>query len=194
MKSEGWRVRNDGTRFWAHVVIDPIYDPSGQLIGFAKITRDLSERRLAEQAFRKSEEQFRILVQGVTDYAIYMLDPTGKITNWNAGAQRIKGYRPDEVIGRHFSMFYLEDDRANGDPQRGLETALKEGKFEKEGWRVRKDGSKFWAHVVLDAIRNEQGELLGFAKITRDITERRDAWKRLARRCFNRKRPKPLVN
>ncbi len=174
-EAEGWRVRKDGTRFWAHVVMDPIYDPVGNLIGYAKVTRDLTERREAERAFRDSEEQFRILVQGVTDYAIYMIDPKGKITNWNAGAQRIKGYAPEEVVGRHFSMFYSEGDRDEGVPQNSLAIAAKEGKCESEGWRVRKDGTKFWAHVVLDAIRNERGDLLGFAKITRDITERRDA-------------------
>ena len=178
-EAEGWRVRQDGSHFWAHVVIDPIRDPSGELIGYAKVTRDLSERKLADQAFRKSEQQFRILVQGVTDYAIYMLDPDGTVSNWNVGGERIKGYRPDEVIGRHFSMFYTDADREIGEPQRALDAAARTGRFENEAWRVRNDGSRFWAHVVLDAIRDEDGRLLGFAKITRDITERRDAQREL---------------
>jgi PAS domain S-box-containing protein len=174
-EAEGWRVRRDGTRFWAHVVIDPIRDLDGKLTGYAKVTRDLTERRAAEQALRRSEEQFRRLVQGVTDYAIYMLSPEGIVTNWNAGAQRIKGYAPHEIIGQHFSVFYTEEDRLRGDPQKGLEIAEREGRVEKEGWRLRKDGSRFWSNVVIDAIRNDDGSLLGFAKITRDVTERRDA-------------------
>jgi PAS domain S-box-containing protein len=124
---EGWRVRKDGAQFWAHVVIDPVRDEGGRLIGFAKITRDLTERRAAEEALRQSAQQFRLLVQGVADYAIYMLDPTGRVSSWNLGAQRIKGYAPDEIIGRHFSQFYVEEDRAAGLPAHGLETAEREG-------------------------------------------------------------------
>ena len=169
---EGWRVRKDGSRFWAHVVIDPIRSPDGNLVGFAKITRDLTERRATEEALRLSEQQFRLLVQGVTDYAIYMLDPAGYVASWNAGAERIKGYRPEEIIGQHFSRFYVEEDQARGAPGRALQIAAAEGRFEKEGWRVRKDGSAFWAHVVIDVIRGARGDVVGFAKITRDITER----------------------
>jgi PAS domain S-box-containing protein len=174
-ENEGWRIRKDGTWFWAAVVIDPIRSPSGDIVGYAKITRDLTERKQAEQMLKLSEEQFRLLVQGVTDYAIYMLDPEGNVSNWNLGAQRIKGYSPEEIIGRHFSQFYTVEDRAAGEPRRALETALREGKFEKESWRVRKDGTRFWAHVVIDPLRDETGTLLGFAKITKDITERREA-------------------
>lgn len=170
-EGEGWRVRKDGTLFWSHVVIDPIIDPSGTLVGFAKITRDLTDRKMAEETLKQSEQQFRLLVQSVTDYAIYMLSPDGHLTNWNLGAQRIKGYRPEEVIGKHFSMFYTPADREAGEPQRALATAEREGRFENKAWRLRKDGTQFLAHVVVDPIWGETGTLLGFAKITRDITE-----------------------
>ena len=172
-ESEGWRVRKDGSQFWAYVVIDPIKDGSGNVVGYAKITRDLTERRLAEESLRQSEEQFRRLVQGVTDYAIYMLTPQGRVSSWNAGAERIKGYRAEEIIGEHFSRFYIEQDQRAGAPQLALETAVRDGRFEKEGWRIRKDGSKFMASVVIDPIRADDGTLVGFAKITRDITERK---------------------
>jgi PAS domain S-box-containing protein len=170
-EGEGWRVRKDGTHFWCHVVIDPILDPSGKLLGFAKITRDLTDRKMAEEVLKQSEQQFRLLVQSVTDYAIYMLAPDGRVTNWNPGAQRIKGYLPEEVIGKHFSMFYTPEDREAGEPQRTLDIAVREGRFENKGWRVRKDGTRFLANVVVDPIWGETGTLLGFAKITRDITE-----------------------
>jgi PAS domain S-box-containing protein len=179
-EAEGWRLRKDGTHFWAHVVIDPIRDSGGKLIGFAKITRDLTERKKTQEALKESEERFRLLVQGVTDYAIYMLDPQGRVTNWNSGAQRIKGYTQDEIVGEHFSRFYTDEDKATELPRRALETAAREGRFEAEGWRLRKDGTRFWAHVVIDPIRNELGELIGFAKITRDITERRQTQEALA--------------
>ena len=177
-EAEGWRVRKDGTRFWAHVIIDPIRR-KGELIGFAKITRDLTERREAEQALRQSQEQFRILVGGVTDYAIYMLSPSGRVISWNAGAERIKGYLPDEIIGDHFSRFYLPEDAEAGAPEQALDIARQAGRFEKEGWRVRKDGTRFWAHVVIDPITGDDGEIIGFAKITRDITERANAQREL---------------
>ncbi|MHC8286556.1 hybrid sensor histidine kinase/response regulator [Pseudomonas sp. XS1P51] len=170
-EGEGWRVRKDGTHFWSHVVIDPIRDSSGTLLGFAKITRDLTDRKMAEETLKQSEQQFRLLVQSVTDYAIYMLAPDGRLTNWNPGAQRIKGYLPEEVIGQHFSLFYTPEDREAGEPQRTLDIAVREGRFENKGWRVRKDGTRFLAHVVVDPIWGDTGMLLGFAKITRDITE-----------------------
>ena len=167
-ESEGWRLRKDGTRFWTHVVIDPIRTSSGQLLGFAKITRDLTERKQRDDELKRSEEKFRLLVQGVTDYAIYFLSPEGLVTNWNQGAQRIKGYKPDEIIGQHFSRFYTEEDRADGAPERVLKIALAEGRYEREGWRLRKDGTRFWAHIVIDPIYDD-GVHIGFAKITRDI-------------------------
>ncbi|HEY4318263.1 MAG TPA: PAS domain S-box protein [Herbaspirillum sp.] len=174
-EAEGWRVRKDGTRFWANVVIDPIRDDDGRLLGFAKITRDISDRKAADEALRQSEQQFRMLVQGVTDYAIYMIDVDGRVTNWNAGAQRIKGYTEKEIVGRHFSNFYTAEDQTEGVPARALRTAMVEGRFEQEGLRVRKDGTRFMAHVIIDAIRNGMGELVGYAKITRDITEKQEA-------------------
>src|SRR5690349_5752627 len=174
-EGEGWRVRKDGSRFWASVVVDRINDDKGKLIGFAKITRDMTEQREAQQALLEAERRFRILVQGVTDYAIFMLDPEGRVANWNSGAERIKGYSPDEIIGEHFSRFYTPEDFEAGVHKRALETARETGRYEAEGWRVRKDGSRFWASVVLDAIRNDDGELIGFAKITRDMTEKREA-------------------
>jgi PAS domain S-box-containing protein len=179
-ENEGWRLRKDGTRFWAHVVIDPIYNERRELVGYAKITRDLTDKRAAEEALKHSEQRFRLLVQGVTDYAIYMLDPQGHVSNWNAGAQRIKGYQRDEIVGQHFSRFYTPEDRAGGLPERALQTAAREGKFENEGWRLRKDGTRFWASVVVDPIYDDRGDLIGFAKITRDITERREAQEALA--------------
>lgn len=178
-ESEGWRVRKDGQRFWAHVVIDPIRSPEGKVIGFAKITRDVTHKKQAEQALFESEQRFRMLVQGVKDYAIFMLDKDGRITNWNAGAQAIKGYSADEIVGEHFSRFYTDEDRAAGVPARALETALREGRFETEALRRRKDGSLFWANVVIDPIYSDAGEHIGFAKVTRDITERKLAEKEL---------------
>ena len=178
-EAEGLRVRKDGTRFWAHVVVDPIRGEDGTLLGFAKITRDITERRAQQQALFDSEQRFRILVQGVRDYAIYMLDPEGRVSNWNTGAEAIKGYAADEIVGQHFSRFYTDEDRAAGEPQRALAIALSEGRFEKEAWRVRKDGTRFWANVVIDPIHGDEGELIGFAKITRDMTERRRAQEEL---------------
>ncbi|ANC53102.1 hybrid sensor histidine kinase/response regulator [Brevundimonas sp. GW460-12-10-14-LB2] len=177
-EAEGWRLRKDGTRFWAHVVIDPVRR-GNELVGYAKITRDLTEQRAAERALRQSEELFRILVEGVTDYAIYMLDPGGKVISWNAGAERIKGYKPDEIIGEHFSRFYRPEEVGAGAPAEALSIARATGHFEKEGWRLRSDGTRFWAHVVIDPITADDGEIIGFAKITRDITERANAQREL---------------
>ncbi|MEA2727059.1 MAG: hypothetical protein QOF70_1534 [Acetobacteraceae bacterium] len=171
--TEGWRFRKDASRFWASAVIDPVYQ-DGKLVGFAKITRDMTEQRKAQLDALESERRFRLLVEGVTDYAIYMLSPEGIITNWNAGAQRIKGYSSSEIVGKHFSCFYVAEDVDAGLPDRALARARLEGRYEAEGWRRRKDGSRFWAGVVVDAIHDE-GKLIGFAKITRDLTERREA-------------------
>jgi len=178
-EAEGWRLRKDGTRFWANAIIDPIWNDEGQLVGFAKITRDITDKKEAAEELSRSEQRFRMLVQGVHDYAIYMLDPQGRVTNWNSGAEAIKGYSAGEVVGEHFSRFYTQEDRAKGQPAYALATALSEGKFEGEAWRVRKDGTHFRANVVIDPIYADNGDLIGFAKITRDVTERYQAQQEL---------------
>ena len=172
-EDEGWRVRKDGTLFWANVVITALRDESGVLFGYLKITRDLTERRQTEEVLRQSEEKFRLLVEGVMDYAIFMLDPDGRVASWNVGAERIKGYRADEIMGRHFSTFYPREAIADGKPERELREALEHGRVEDEGWRIRKNGERFWANVVITALRGADGVLRGFAKITRDLSERR---------------------
>ncbi len=177
-EEEGWRIRKDGSRFWAHVVITALRDDAGVHVGFAKVTRDLTERRFAEDTLRDSEERFRLLVQRVKDYAIFMLDPHGVVATWNEGARAIKGYEDFEIIGRHFSVFYSAEDIASGKPAWELREAAAKGSFEDEGWRLRKDGTQLWANVVITAVRNPSGELIGFAKVTRDLTERRAAQER----------------
>ncbi len=177
--AEAWRVRKDGSRFWATIVVNPIWQ-DGALVGFAVITRDITEEWKASLETLEAERRFRILVQGVTDYAIYMLSPEGVVTNWNTGAQRIKGYAESEIVGQHFSRFYTAEDVAGKLPWTALDTARREDRYHAEGWRQRKDGTRFWASVVIDAIRDDDGILLGFAKITRDLTERREAERELA--------------
>jgi PAS domain S-box-containing protein len=175
VEDEGWRLRKDGTRFWANTIITALRDDSGSLRGFAKITRDMTERRRAMEELRQSTEVFQLLVSNVREYAIFMLDTSGNVATWNAGAERIKGYTPQEIIGKHFSLFYTEEDRRAGKPQRKLDTAREKGWVEDEGWRVRKDGTRFWANVVVTAVYDSHGELRGFAKITRDLTEQKQA-------------------
>ncbi|MCK1719650.1 PAS domain-containing sensor histidine kinase [Bradyrhizobium sp. 141] len=173
--SEGWRVRKDGSRFWALVVLDAIKDEQGRLIGFAKVTRDITERQQAHLDLLESERRYRRLIEAVIDYAIFQLDPEGNVASWNPGAERIKGYAPNEIIGRHFSQFYTPEDLEIGVPKRALAEAAEHGRFEAEGWRMRKDGSRFWASVIIDRIVDEEGHIIGFAKVTRDLTERKRA-------------------
>lgn len=171
-EDEGWRVRKDGTTFWANVIIVALRDKAGKLIGFGNVTRDLTERRRVETALRRSEDRFRLMAEAVQDYAIFMLDPDGNVSTWNAGAKRIKGYSANEIIGRHFSCFYPEEDIRAGKPARELVDALAQGRFEDEGWRRRQDGTSFWANVIITPVRDESNKLIGFAKVTRDVTER----------------------
>jgi PAS domain S-box-containing protein len=196
--------RPDGTRVPFMAYPTPLFDSSGRLVAVVNLLMDISDQKRAEtqaqqmkalleerveqrtqalaqaaDKLKESEQTFRMLVQSVTDYAIYMLDPEGHVANWNAGAERIKGYTSAEVVGRHFSCFYTEEDRGAGLPARALAIAASEGRFEREGWRVRKDGTRFWANVVIDPIHGERGELVGFAKVTRDMTERREVEEKL---------------
>src|SRR5215211_2539160 len=206
-EEEGWRVRKDGSRFWASVLITALQDEAGGLRGFAKVTRDITERKHAEEEIRElnknlenrveertsqlaaavaelesnqrelrqSEERFRILVEGVSDYAIFMLSPDGSVVSWNEGAERIQGYEASEITGKHFSIFYAEEDVERGLPGEELRVAAAEGRFEEEGLRVRKDGTRYQAEVVITALRDEAGNLRGFSQVTRDITARKEA-------------------
>jgi len=173
LTDEGWRLRKGGSAYWAHVVITRLLDGQGRLTGFSIIERDSTLRREQEMSLRQSEERFRLLIAGVKDYAIFMLNPQGIVQTWNAGAAHIKGYSAQEIIGSHFSRFYPPDAIKRGLPETELRGATMQGRFEDEGWRIRKDGSRFWANVIITAVRNESGHLLGFSKITRDLTERR---------------------
>lgn len=179
-EDSGWRYRKDGTAFWANTVITPIYNAEKELIGFSKITRDLTDRKKMErqlfqvnEELKESEERSRLLIESVKDYAILMLNPEGVVMSWNVGAERIKGYKTDEIVGRHFSLFYDRESIARGFPQYELKKAQEIGRFEDEGWRIRKDGTAFWANVVITPIYNAGNRLLGFSKVTRDLTERR---------------------
>ena len=170
-EDEGWRVRQDGTLFWANVVITAVRDSHGQLIGFAKVTRDLTRRRSHDEDLRRSEERLRLLIEGVSEYAIFMLDPNGKVATWNVGAEKIKGYKASEIIGQHFSVFYPEEAREARWPEHELQVAAEQGSFIDNGWRLRRDGTMFWANVTITALRDDTGKLLGYAKLTRDLTE-----------------------
>jgi PAS domain S-box-containing protein len=172
-EDQGWRVRKDGSRFWANVVITALRAESGELRGFAKVTRDLTDARRQEEALRQSEEQFRLLVQSVTDSAIFLIDPAGFILTWNIGAESIHGYAAAEVVGKHFSILFTEADVQAGLPAREMDRALREGRAQDQGCRLRKDGSSFFAEVVLSPVRNTQDQLRGFAQVTRDLTEQR---------------------
>ncbi|HUS30741.1 MAG TPA: PAS domain S-box protein [Kofleriaceae bacterium] len=187
-EDEGWRLKKDGTPFWANVIITALRDSNGMLVGFGKVTRDLTERKHAEELRLAAEERFRFLVESVKDYAIFILDPRGYVATWNTGAERIKGYRAEEIIGQHFSKFYPPEELYKTEFE--LQVAEKEGRFEDEGFRLRKDGTKFWANVLISPIRNREGTLIGFSKVTRDLTDRKareeDRAARLAAEQANR--------
>ena len=163
--------RKNGTEFPAEVSISSLV-LNGERI-FTAVVRDVTERQEAKDALTASEQRFRFMVKNVRGYAIFMLDPQGYITSWNEGAERIKGYKTAEIVGQHFSRFYTPEDRQRGEPERVLETAEREGDYALEGWRLRQDGSRFWARIVVTAVRNEKGELLGFAKVVHDLTKRK---------------------
>ena len=183
----GWRVRKNGSVFWANVVITALFNDQNKHIGFSKVTRDLTDKKEAEESLRQSEERYRSLVEQVTDYGIFMLDEKGRIISWNEGAKKIKGYEETEVIGKYFSIFYPEEDVLNGKPALELKIAKSEGKYEEEGWRIRKDGTLFWASVVITAVYNNQGIHIGFSKVTRDLTERKES-ERALRESYERYR------
>lgn len=172
-EDEGVRVRKDGSEFLANVVITPLYDDSGKHIGFSKVIRDLTERKRSEERLRESERRARMMFEGVKDYAMIMLDANGFVTSWNEGARRIKGYEAFEILGKHFSTFYSEQDLQMGKCDYEMKEALETGRFEDEGWRLRKDGTKFWGSSLITLIRDEKHKVIGFTKVIRDITERK---------------------
>ncbi|MFZ3323873.1 MAG: PAS domain-containing sensor histidine kinase [Usitatibacter sp.] len=171
-EDEGWRIRKDGSRFWANVIITAMRDDDGELLGFSKVTRDLTVRRNTEERLRESEQRFRALVEGVQD-AIFMLDAGGRVMTWNAGAERITGYRAEEIIGQSFECLYAIDDVAAGRPAAELRAATLNRRAEDRGWRVRKDGTRYWADVVVTALYDSAGQLRGFAKVTRDLSDKK---------------------
>lgn len=186
---EGWRIKKNGERFWGLVTITALHDDAGNVIGYSKVTRDLTDKKIAEDRvgnvieelkqlnarLAQSEERYHKMIDEVQDYAILLLSPTGDVLNWNAGAAVIKGYSPSEILGKNFRIFYSTEDREAGLPERLLDKARSEGRVSHEGWRVRKDGSRFWSSVVITALHAADGSIIGFSKVTRDLTERRTA-------------------
>lgn len=190
---EGWRIRKNGSRFWGSVVITALHNDHGNLIGFSKVTRDLTEKKIAEDKLsnyadelefknaelKRSEERYHRMIAEVQDYAIILLDENGIIQNWNAGAEKIKGYHVNEIIGKSFELFYTEEDQIAQLPKKLLKEASTKGRTTHEGWRVRRDGTRFWGFVVITALHNERGDVIGFSKVTRDLTSRKEAEDRL---------------
>jgi PAS domain S-box-containing protein len=170
-QTEAWRVRKDGTRFWGSVAIDALRDHAGEVIGFANVTREIAPSAALRAVTEERGGSAPLIVESVIDYALYLLDLDGAVQSWNPGAQRIKGYSAHEIIGRNFSIFFTDEEVCSGQPARSLQIARAAGRFEAKGWRVRKDGTRLWASVVIDAVRDPAGEVIGFAKVTRDITQ-----------------------
>ncbi len=176
---EGWRKRKDGSKFWGSITITAIHDEKHNVIGFSKVTRDLTEKKRTEDELRMSEERYHRMIAEVQDYAIILLDENGFIQNWNIGAEKIKGYKADEIVGKHFSIFYPAEDQQNKLPDQLLERARAEGKALHEGWRIRKDGSRFWGTIVITALHGKDNTIIGFSKVTRDLTEKKIADEKL---------------
>ncbi|MGZ5191165.1 MAG: sensor histidine kinase, partial [Flavisolibacter sp.] len=176
---EGWRKRKDGTKFWGSITITALHDESQRVIGYTKVTRDLTEKKLAEDKLKMSEERYHQMIAEVQDYAIILLSPEGIIENWNIGAEKIKGYKASEVIGKKFELFYTPEDRADNLPRKLLTQARNEGKALQEGWRLRKDGSRFWGTIVITALHGKDGKVIGFSKVTRDLTQKKLAEEKL---------------
>ncbi|RZI82360.1 MAG: PAS domain S-box protein, partial [Rubrivivax sp.] len=171
-EDEGWRVRQDGTRFWANVVLTAVHGPQGELIGFSKVTRDLTERRQHEQRLKESEESLRLLVEGIRDHAMFLVGPQGEVKSWNLGASRMLGFEADDIVGKPLANIYTEEDRLAGKPQAELLSAKHAGFFAADGWRVKADGSMVWTHAALTALVDANGQLLGHVQILKDLSER----------------------
>ncbi len=176
---EGWRKRKDGTKFWGSITITAIHDEDENVIGFSKVTRDLTDKKKTEDKLRMSEERYHRMIAEVQDYAIILLDENGYIQNWNAGAEKIKGYKSDEIVGKRFSIFYPKEDQENNLPDKLLQLAREQGKAIHEGWRVRKDGSRFWGTIVITALHDQDNHVIGFSKVTRDLTDKKIAEEKL---------------
>jgi len=174
---EGWRVRKDGTKFWGSILITAIHDDKGLVIGFTKIMRDLTAIKISSDSLRKSEERYIKMISEVSDYAIILLDVNGNVENWNKGAENIKGYSPEEIIGKNFKVFYSQEDQLNRVPESLISEAIHNGKAQSEGWRIRKDGSRFWGLITITCLHDHIGTVIGFSKVTRDLTEKKLAEK-----------------
>ncbi|MDX1921241.1 MAG: PAS domain-containing protein, partial [Candidatus Caenarcaniphilales bacterium] len=179
---EGWRLKKNGERFWGSVLITAIHDENNQVIGFTKVTRDLTDKKISRETLRRSEDRYSLMVAEVQDYAIILMDLEGNIENWNKGAEQIKGYKAEEIIGKNFRLFYTEEDKKVGKPDNMLEKAIREGRSQDEGWRLRKDGSRFWGSITIVALHDDLNNIIGFSKLTRDLTERKNAEDTL--RCY----------
>jgi PAS domain S-box-containing protein len=191
---EGWRIRKDGTRFWGDIAVTAVHNKQGEIAGFLKMTRDLTERKKSDDdnsnfveelrqkndALRESEERYHKMVSEVTDYVVISMDRSGRILDWNKGAERIKGYKPEEIIGKNFRLFYTKEDKEKNLPELLLKAAVEKGSVSHGGWRIKKGGGRYWGSVAITALHNERGEIFGFSKVTKDLTEKKIAEDKLA--------------